>query len=144
MSTNRKSWAEKMDNGRLSKVVILEKDWGGMKKGAKCLISNPFEIRDYIRAIPKGQQKTLQEMRDEIAKKYKAEGMCPLTAGIFLRINTEAAIEELNQGKTPEEITPFWRIVTPDSPVAKKTAASYMPPFTSSFLEKMRKKEGLQ
>lgn len=143
MINKRKTWTEKMDNGRSPKIVPLEKDCGGMKKGDMMLISSPYEIRDYIKSIPKGQTKTLLELRTDIAKKHNADGMCPLTAGIFLRINAEAAIEELNQGKSPEDITPFWRVVEPDSPMAKKVGASFMPPFDSSFIKEMRDKEGI-
>lgn len=132
-----------MQNGKPPKIVILEKDWGGMKKGDKMLISSPTEIQNYINKIPKGKSKLPEEMRLEVAKQHGADGMCPLTGGIFLRIVSEAAIEELNSGKASNQITPFWRVVLPDSPVAKKVAASFLPPFTSSFIADMRKAEGI-
>ena len=43
---------------------------------------------------------------------------CPMVTGIALRIVSEASYEEYNLGL--ENITPFWRVVSPSSALAKK------------------------
>ena len=41
-----------------------------------------------------------------------------ITTGIFLRMAAEYALQEMSQGK--DEVMPFWRVVDPKSPLAKK------------------------
>ena len=47
---------------------------------------------------------------------------CPLTTGISLRIVSEAAFEEYQNGTAIDEIAPFWRVVDVKSKMAKKIA----------------------
>jgi hypothetical protein len=60
-------------------------------------------------------------MRNYPALEHDADYTCPVTAGIFLRIVAEANFEKLQQGKSLEDITPFWRVVEPNSTLSKKT-----------------------
>jgi hypothetical protein len=60
-----------------------------MPAGALMYISTPQEIDQYIKLIPHGQSLTVQQMRDDLAIKYQADCICPLTTGIFLRIVAE-------------------------------------------------------
>jgi hypothetical protein len=75
-------------------------------------------------------------MRRQLAARYQADGMCPLTAGIGLRIVSECAWEEIDAGKDPGQATPFWRIVDPASPLAGKL------PCGADFIRNMRRREG--
>jgi len=59
-------------------------------------------------------------MRDDMAIEYQADKTCPVTTGIFLRIVSEAAYEEIQSGKSLEDVTPFWRIVSPKMKLANK------------------------
>ena len=61
-------------------------------------------------------------MRDDLAKDYQADKTCPVTTGIFLRIVSEASYEEYNAGIDLDAITPFWRMVNPNSKLAEKLA----------------------
>jgi len=36
----------------------------------------------------------------------------------ILRISAEAALEELAEGKSLDEVAPFWRVIDPDSKLA--------------------------
>lgn len=63
------------------------------------------------------------ELRRRLAEKHGADGCCPLTVGIFLRIVAEHAWDELSAGKSLEKVAPFWRVVDPKSPLAKKLRA---------------------
>ena len=61
-------------------------------------------------------------MRDDLAKVYQADKTCPVTTGIFLRIVSEASYEEYDNGIDLNAITPFWRMVNPNSKLAEKLA----------------------
>ena len=57
-----------------------------------------------------------------MAKEYQADKTCPVTTGIFLRIVPEASYEEYDNGIDLNTITPFWRMVGPNSKLAGKLA----------------------
>ena len=115
-----KSWVEKRDNGKVPRVVILEKTFAGIPKGSKLLISSPQEIDAFIRKIPKGEVRTPADMRNALAENHNADATCPVSSGIFLRIVVQAALEERAKGQKSAEITPFWRIMLEGTAAAKK------------------------
>jgi hypothetical protein len=82
------------------------------------LIATPLIVKSYVEEIPSGTYRTIPQMRQELAERHGADMTCPLTAGIFTRIVSEAALDELHSGAS--DITPFWRVVDPKSPLAKK------------------------
>jgi hypothetical protein len=71
-------------------------------------------------SVPKGETRTVEAMRADLAKRAKADGTCPLTTGIFARIAAEVATDAMEAGKKPAQVTPFWRVIDPASPLAKK------------------------
>jgi hypothetical protein len=115
-----KTWAEKMMTRTEPQFEVLTKPFGGFPPGSKMLIATPMIVKEYIEAIPSGEQRTVPEMRLELAKQFESDMTCPLTASIFARIVSEAALDELRTGKDESQITPFWRLVDPKSPLAKK------------------------
>ena len=116
----RKSWQEKMNFGAKPKVVRLEKNYAGSAAGTKMLVATPEIVRDYIRAIPRGKTRTVREMREDLARAHRAQTACPTSSGIFVRIVSEAALDELREGRPINKITPFWRVVDPESPAGSK------------------------
>ena len=116
----RKSWKQKLEGGKPPHVEVTDKPFIGIPAGVKLLISSPLEMRDFVSAIPKGKSLSVAELRKSLAKKHGAEDTCPLTTGIFLRIVAEAALDELEDGKPVEKLTPFWRAVSPKDRIAKK------------------------
>jgi hypothetical protein len=133
-----KSWLEKYHNGKPPQVKKLNYTYGGMKPGDNMLISSPEEIDAYIRAIPFGETRSVDAMRKDLAKKHGADGTCPLTTGIFTRIVAEVAIEDMVKGKSAKEVTPFWRVVVPGSPLAKKLTCG------ESMVVELRAQEGIR
>jgi len=131
----KKTWAEKLNNGHEPKVEVVEKDFSWVKAGTKILIVNPLVIKEQIEAIPRGQQKAVPQIREELAQQFGADMTCPMSSGIFVRIVAEAAWDEHLAGKPLEEITPFWRVVDPNSTLAKKLRCG------PEFLVEMRAKE---
>ena len=132
-----KSWGEKLLGGQPAHVSPMTKAMWGLEKGDKLFIATPAMVRDYMKKIRKGSSRTIVQMRDEFAKAHKADGTCPMTSSIFARIAAEAALEEMEDGKPVEKITPFWRLIDEKSPIAKKLSCG------TAFVAKMRRSEGI-
>jgi hypothetical protein len=113
--------------------VTLDKDFAGVAAGSRLLISCPLELEDYLRKhVPSGTTKEIQQVRRELASLHDADATCPVSTSIFLRTVSEAAWDELNSGKSITEVAPFWRVVDPKSPLAKKLRAG------SQWIEQQR------
>ena len=107
-SKTRKSWQEKLvDSKDLPRV---EKITGKMSKRwetGTVVIPAPIEVDEIMRSVPKGKVITINQIRNELAKKHGATIGCPITTGIFAWVAAHAAEEEAEQGK--KRITPYWR-----------------------------------
>jgi hypothetical protein len=119
-----KTWNDKLHCGKKPQIKRLEIDFAGMKAGSLMYISTPLEVDQYVRGIPYGYLVSPKVMRDDLAKRNGADHTCPVSTGIFLRIVSEAAFEGYEEINSITEITPFWRIVAPDSDLAKKLNCS--------------------
>ena len=104
------------------KIKTIDKKFADIPKGSKMLIVSPPIIDEYVKSILYGEFIELVKMRDDLAKDYQADKTCPVTTGIFLRIVSEASYEEFQSGDNLETITPFWRMVNPNSKLAGKLA----------------------
>lgn len=134
-----KSWLEKHDaHPHPAHVERLTRPFGGLPEGATIVIATPKDISSYFRATPRGRTRTMDHLRAHLAKKYGADGACPLTTGIFSRIAAENAIEAMAMGALPDEVAPFWRVVDPDSPLAKKLTGG------SELVRRLRLAEGIE
>src|SRR5262245_42473946 len=134
----RKTWREKLDIDRKPEVVRISKGYAGIPAGAHVLVSTPQEVDRFIKRIREGHFVPPGEVRRRLAAKHGAETACPLATGIFLRIASEAAWEEIRKGTDPGKVTPFWRVVPPASSLAKKLACG------PAFVKKMQLQEGIQ
>jgi hypothetical protein len=135
MAKVKKSWQEKLDSGGEAHVGTMTRTISGVPAGGLMLIPTPRQVDNYIRAIPKGTSITPKEMGDALAKDASADISCPMCIGIFTRISSEAAHEEMLAGK--EGVAPFWRIIPPKAPIRKKLS------FGEGIVDQMRKAEGL-
>lgn len=122
MPKQKKTWVEKRACASLPQVKIIDKSFAGIPTGSKMLISSPTEIDSFIRNLPNGTLCEVAKMRQLLAEVHHADATCPVTTGIFLRIVAEAAYEEYLEGK--QDITPFWRVIDPESTLAKKLMAT--------------------
>ena len=130
-----KSWKEKLNVDRSFVVKRLDKNFSDMKVGENMLIATPKIIDEYINQIPKGIDINIKTLRKDIALTYNADTTCPVTTGIFLRIVSEAAYEDLLNGE--KNITPFWRVVDHESKTASKLACGI------NFIKKRRSEENI-
>ncbi len=107
-----KTARERLDAKKDPKVVVLDKDFAGVRKGQKLFVATPKIVDDYIRKIPFGETRTIEKMRGDLARRRKCDATCPVSTAIFVRISAQAALDELEQGATVEEVAPFWRLLT--------------------------------
>ena len=117
-------WTEKFNRQYKEKIKKLTINFADIKKGETMLVSSPVSIAKYIKKITKGKKKTVNEMREALAKKAKANKTCPVSTGIFLRIAVEASLEEQSKKKLKKPKLPFWRIIDEKSTIAKKLTIS--------------------
>jgi hypothetical protein len=115
-----KSWEQKLAGGKPAHVEVLNKRFGGAPEGAKMLIATPRIVDDYMRAVRRGERRTVAQMRCELAAAHGADISCPISTSIFARIAAEAAMEETAAGVPLSDVTPFWRVIEEDGTVAKK------------------------
>jgi len=115
-----KTWGQKLDDGRTAEVKPLTRAYAGAPEGAAMLVSTPREVESYMRRVPVGQTRTIRQMRDDLARAHGAEVTCPMSTSIFARIAAEAALEAAAVGLPVEEVTPFWRVIGPETPLAGK------------------------
>lgn len=116
----KKTWAEKFEYPTKPTVQVVDKAMLGITPGQKMLISTPREIAEAVKQVKKGSTLTVAELRTQLAQAHQADVTCPLTTGIFLRIGSELALEQLAAGESITKVMPFWRVVDEKSPLAKK------------------------
>jgi hypothetical protein len=132
----KKSWVQKMIY-KDPEVKRTTMNFADIPAGSSMLIANPQIVDAYICQIPKGNFTDIKQMRKDLAAEYKAQYVCPVTTGIFIRIVAEAAYEQYEKGTPLNKITPFWRALSAKSPSAKKLS------FGLDFLLQQQKKEGI-
>lgn len=115
-----KSWQEKYDGGSPPHVSILEKPFGGVLRGGRLFIASPALIDTNVRAVRRGRTQSVAALREKLAAAHKADATCQLTTSIFLRIVAERALEQVADGASLSRVTPFWRVIDPESDLAKK------------------------
>lgn len=115
-----KSAIERLNQKKEKKKVILETDFAGVRAGQLMLVGTPKMIDAYIKSVPTGKTKTMRQLRNELARRHRYDATCPVSTAIFVRLVAQAAIEEMDSGKSPRDVTPFWRVVAPDDKIAGK------------------------
>lgn len=129
---SRISWRQKLENHPegLPKVVTGPSKWEKRFGGRRVLVPTPLLVDGLIRKVKKGRLITVAQIRERLAKDFRADSTCPLTTGIFIRISAEAAEEDLRAGK--KSITPYWRVIKTDGslnpklPGGVKSQAAYL------------------
>jgi hypothetical protein len=102
-----KSWSEKFHNGKAPIVAPSIRTVSGFPPGSQMLVPVPSQIDEYMRSIPSGEDRTPAQMATDLARAAGADLTCPMCCGLFLRICSEKAFEELEAGSLVENITPF-------------------------------------
>jgi hypothetical protein len=132
-----KSWSEKYNSDKPHIIKQIDKAFADIPAGAQMLIATPKIVANYLNQIPEGFSSDTKKIRTDLANEYGAEYTCPVTTGIFLRTVAEFGYEELQKGKSTDEVPPFWRAIDKKSTTSKKLS------FDQDFITKQRLAEGL-
>lgn len=116
----KKSWAEKMALPTSVQIEVMEKPFAGAAIGDRMAILTPGLIDSELRKIERGSTLSASDFRNQQAKHLGVAVVCPLTTGIFLRIVSENALEEIARGACLDDVAPFWRMVGPKDALANK------------------------
>ena len=116
----KKTWLDKLNEHKEPKIKRIDIDFADIPAGSNMFIASPKLIDEYIQEIGVGKRVDIKTLRKDLAVEHNADYTCPVTTGIFLRIVAEANYEKLQEGKSIEDITPFWRVIEPNSSLAKK------------------------
>ena len=114
------SWIDKRDSNYSYKIKPFTKSFADITEGSKMLVATPLIINSYIKKVPFGTVTNLSSLRDDLALEFQVDKTCPVSTAIFLKIVANASYEELSLGIDISEVAPFWRVVDPDSKLAKK------------------------
>lgn len=132
---SKKTWLDKLSEKKEPRIKRIDFDFADIPANSNMFIATPQIIDNYIKKIPKGKNVTVQTMRKDLAIENRADYTCPVTTGIFLRIVAEANFEKFIQANSLKGVTPFWRVVEPNSTLSKKLS------FGQDFIIYQRKAE---
>lgn len=113
MAKARKTWREKLEIKQEPKVVDDPRGRG------KMLIPNPLDVDALIRKVKEGKLISDKQIRERLARNFRADLTCPMTTGIFIRIVAEAAEEDLRNRRG--KIAPYWRVIKSDGSLNEKS-----------------------
>jgi hypothetical protein len=102
------------------KRVVLETRFAGIAAGSILYVATPDIVADYVRKVPRGTTRSIEQMRRDLAKKNKADATCPVSTAIFLRSVAEISLKQMAEGAASDAVTPFWRVIEPGTPIAKR------------------------
>lgn len=127
---SRIPWREKIENVKDFRIIDVPLRMQNRFGKGKMLIPRPLDLEAIIKKVRKGKLLTKSKLREKLSFDFKADVTCPITSGIFMRIISEAAEEELEAGK--KKVTPYWRVINNDGslnqnfPGGDKRQAEYL------------------
>ncbi len=105
-----------------TQVRVQERAFGGLVPGELVVIPSPHDIERALRKIPVGQISSQPDLRRTLATQHDADNACPAMTGFQLRYVAEISTEALAAGMDAADVVPFWRVVEPDSKIARRLA----------------------
>lgn len=113
-------WRARAAKAKPAHTVVLHTDFAGVKAGTTMLIAAPDVIAAWVAAIPSGETRTIARLRNELARAHGAQATCPVTTALYLRVVAQVALADLAQGARLADVVPFWRVIDPGSPIARR------------------------
>jgi alkylated DNA nucleotide flippase Atl1 len=107
-----KHYRYKLEHGPTPEVKDVGTDLPASFGQGRMLIASPLWVEDYVKTIPAGEVRTMDQLRSHLAARADADFACPLTSGIFARVVAEAAAYEQVNGLPVS--APWWRLVKSD------------------------------
>ena len=106
---------QKLQNAPGSKFCKLNAHESQRMGGAKTsYLPSVEEVAEFIRAIPKGETKTIVELRQIIAKQAKTETSCPATLLKYWK--WMANLSDESKLKYKQYDVPWWRVLKDGKP----------------------------
>ena len=69
----RKTWTEKLNDDKdLPRVIQIDEKMSQRWGTGTCVIPAPREVNEIMRLVPKGRLITINQIRDTLAKKHRA------------------------------------------------------------------------
>lgn len=93
------------------------------------------DIDALVRAIPPGHTMARAALRQRLAEAHNADTTCPVTTAKMMHLVAERAIEQLEAGMAPEQVTPFWRAMDPKGSESRRLTRG------ADFVRAMREAE---
>ena len=90
---------------------------GGVMVDQAMLMPSAELVAKHMRAVPRGQTRSLGELREAMAAEKGAEATCPVTTQRMIKIVAAKSVVDHAEGKAA---APFWRVVDPDKPNGRK------------------------
>jgi hypothetical protein len=107
-------------SNKAPKRVVLDKRFAGIPAGSILYAATPEIVAAWVRRVPAGAVRSVEQMRRDLAKRNKADATCPVSTAIFLRSVAEVALRQIGEGADVNAVVPFWRVIEPGSPIAKR------------------------
>jgi alkylated DNA nucleotide flippase Atl1 len=79
--------------------------------GGAMVVSSPAEVDEMVRRIGPGEVATLDDLRGALARRHGVETACPVSTAIFAGMSARAAEELRHSGRSPDQLTPWWRVL---------------------------------
>ena len=131
-----KTWTDRLDAGT-PVTKPTPRTVGDVVEGQTMLVPTARQVDEFIRTIPPGTKMDVRALRTALAVEPGAEVSCPVYVGYHLRTVAEAANEALQRGMSLDDLTPFWRVLSDETPTTKRLT------FGTELLKSQRAKEGL-
>ncbi|MGG7579394.1 hypothetical protein [Rhizobium sp. Nf11,1] len=106
----------------MNEIPTIEPRRKGRSGTQAMLIPSRQMIEEQIRLAPEGVLTEASVLRRRLAAQYGADACCPVTVKRHLRAIAELSFGALEKGEPLSTVTPYWRMVDPASPLAKRLA----------------------
>ncbi|MGB3338613.1 MAG: hypothetical protein WBA73_15680 [Devosia sp.] len=100
-----------------SYIKIRPHSVNGVMVDQTMLMPSAEAITRQIEAVPKGETRSLADLREQLARKYRAEATCPVTTQRMIKVVAAKSVADHQAGR---RAVPFWRVVDPDKPNGKR------------------------
>ena len=94
----------------------------GRMEPQSMLIPSRDMVAAKFSSVPSGETSDLPTIRRELAVDAGADACCPVTTQRHLRDIAEGEVHRHARGVLREELVPFWRVVDPARPLARRLA----------------------
>jgi hypothetical protein len=101
-------------------IHIIDKAKCGLLAGQKMLIPTLTDIEEALVKLTPGAVISGVAFRALVAEPFGADGCCTFATNKALRSITEVACARIENGDSPVDVLPLWRVIDSKSTIAKR------------------------